>query len=158
MDTGRMPCEDCSNFATKSANCKKLGKRPGAHSSLVPSERAWLCWHLDLELLASRTLRQNISVVEASQPVVLCYGHPWKPALGYFSVTEDEIVGWHHRLNGLESEQTQVKSEETVKDREAWRTAVHGVAKSWDWATEEQILFMVILLSPLYWKFYVGLF
>ena len=47
-------------------------------------------------------------------------------------MTEDEIVGWHHRLNGLESEQTQVKSEETVKDREAWRAAVHGAAKSWD--------------------------
>ena len=76
MDTGRMPCEDCSDFATKSANCKKLGKRPGTHSSLVPSERTWPCRHLDLELLASRTLRQKISVVEASQLVVLCYGHP----------------------------------------------------------------------------------
>ena len=32
-------------------------------------------------------------------------------------VTEDEIVGCHHWLNGHEFEQTQ----ETVKDREAWR-------------------------------------
>ena len=41
-------------------------------------------------------------------------------------VTEDEMVGWHHRLNGHEFEQIL----ETVKDREAWCAAVHGVAKS----------------------------
>ena len=40
--------------------------------------------------------------------------------------TEDEIVGWHHQLNGHELSQLR----ETVKDREAWRAAVHGVAKS----------------------------
>ena len=27
-------------------------------------------------------------------------------------MTEDEMVGWHHRLNGLEFEQTQGDSEE----------------------------------------------
>ena len=35
------------------------------------------------------------------------------------------MVGWHHQLNGHESE----KLQEIVKDREAWRAAVHGVAK-----------------------------
>ena len=40
---------------------------------------------------------------------------------------EDETVGWHHRLSGHEFEQVW----ETVKDREAWRAAVHGVTKSW---------------------------
>ena len=86
--------------------------------------------------------------------------------------TEDEIVGWHHQLNGHEFEQapgdgdgqgslvcyspwdhkesdtteqlssTELlllsysiilslsKLQEIVKDREAWSTAVHGVAKS----------------------------
>ena len=38
-------------------------------------------------------------------------------------MTEDEMVGWHHRLNGHEFEHT-------PKDREAWRAAVYGVAKS----------------------------
>ena len=42
-------------------------------------------------------------------------------------MTEDEIVGWYHQLSGCEFGQTQ----ETVKDREAWSAAVHGVAKSW---------------------------
>ena len=41
-------------------------------------------------------------------------------------MTEDEIVWWHHRLNGHEFEQTLGDNE----DREAWRAAVHGVAKS----------------------------
>ena len=36
------------------------------------------------------------------------------------------MVGWHHQLNGHESEQVR----ELVMDREAWRASVHGVAKS----------------------------
>ena len=55
----------------------------------------------------------------------------WRQEKG---VTEDEMVEWHHWLSGHEFEQTP----EMVKDREAWRAAVHGVAKSWhDWATEQ---------------------
>ena len=50
-------------------------------------------------------------------------------------VTEDEMVGWHRRLNGCEFEQTW----EIVKDREARCAAVHGVTKSGtgfnDWTT-----------------------
>ena len=38
---------------------------------------------------------------------------------------EDEMVGWHHRLNGHEFEQTLRDSE----GQEACRAAVHGVAK-----------------------------
>ena len=41
-------------------------------------------------------------------------------------MTEDEMVGWLHQLNGHEFEQVQ----ELVMDREAWRAAIHGVARS----------------------------
>ena len=41
-------------------------------------------------------------------------------------MTEDEMVGWHHQLNGHKFEQTQGD----VKDREACHAAVHGVTKS----------------------------
>ena len=41
--------------------------------------------------------------------------------------TEDEMVGWHHWLNGHELS----KLWEIVKDRETCCVAVHGVAKSW---------------------------
>ena len=43
--------------------------------------------------------------------------------------TEDEMVGWHHWLNGLEFHQAS-----GVDDGQgAWCATVHGVAKSWTW-------------------------
>ena len=41
--------------------------------------------------------------------------------------TEDEMVGWHHRLDGHEFEQAL----EVGMEREAWCAAVHGIAKRW---------------------------
>ena len=42
-------------------------------------------------------------------------------------MTEDDMTGWHHQLDGCEFEQAL-----GVGDvQEAWRAAVHGVAKSW---------------------------
>ena len=50
-------------------------------------------------------------------------------------MTENEMVGWHHRLHGHQFEQTLGDSE----DREAWHVAVHEVTKSrHDLATKKQ--------------------
>ena len=42
-------------------------------------------------------------------------------------MTENELVGWYHRLKGHEFLR---KLLEIVKDREVWHAAVYGVAKS----------------------------
>ena len=40
---------------------------------------------------------------------------------------EDEMVGWHHQLNEHEFGSTLGVGD----GHEAWRAAVHGIAKSW---------------------------
>ena len=57
--------------------------------------------------------------------------------IGGKGMTEDEMIGWHPRLSGQESEQTLGNSE----GRETWRAAVQGVTKSWtqhsNWPTKQ---------------------
>ena len=47
-------------------------------------------------------------------------------------VTEDKMGGRHHQLNGHEFEQAL----EVMMDREAWRAAFYGVAKSQTWLSD----------------------
>ena len=55
-------------------------------------------------------------------------------------MTEDEMVGWHHQLNGHEFEQTLGDGEE----QGSLHAAVHGAANSWirlsNWTATEPIL------------------
>ena len=44
-------------------------------------------------------------------------------------MAEDEMVGWHHWLDGHDFEHLW----ELVMNREAWHDAVHGVPKNWAW-------------------------
>ena len=41
-------------------------------------------------------------------------------------MTEDEMAGWHHRLDEHEFD-----LRELVMDREAWHAVIQGVTKSW---------------------------
>ena len=56
---------------------------------------------------------------------------------------EDEMVEWHHQLNGLDVSLSSLQ--EMVKDRKAWPAAVHGVAQNRrqlsDWTELKEDLF-----------------
>ena len=57
-------------------------------------------------------------------------GKDWRQ--GEKGTTQNEMVGWHHWLMDM----CLSKFWELVMNREAWSTAVHGVAKSLTWARD----------------------
>ena len=79
-------------------------------------------------------------------------GRDWGQEKG---MTEDRMAGWHHWLDGHESEWTL----ELVMDREAWHAVIHGVAKSRtrlsDWT--ELNWTVLFILSAFWWRRIRGL-
>ena len=61
--------------------------------------------------------------VDSLEKTLMLGKKDWRQEKG---ITEDEMVGWCHGLNGLSLS----KLWEIVKDREAWLSGFHGVAKS----------------------------
>ena len=105
------------------------------------------CWRRLLRVLWTAR-RSNQSILKEISPRCSLEGLMLKLKLQYFGhlmqrgedsdagrnwgqeekgTTEDEMAGWHHRLDGLSLSELC----ELVMDREAWRAAIHGVAKSW---------------------------
>ena len=58
-------------------------------------------------------------------------------------MTEDEMVGWHHRCNGLEFEKTLGDGE----GQGTWPAAVHGVAKSWTWLSDWTVTITTVFMD-----------
>ena len=68
----------------------------------------------------------------------------WRPEEK--GMTEDEMVGWHQWLKDM----TLNKLQETAKDKEVWRAAVHEVAKSWTQLNNNKVTIFIseLLIVP----------
>ena len=68
-------------------------------------------------------------------------------------MTENEMAGWHHRLNGRELSELQ----ELVMDREAWCAVIHGVTESRTWLSGwTELNWRTFKITSLYIKVRIG--
>ena len=79
---------------------------------------------LKLKLQYSSQLKWRVDSLEKTDA-----GREWGQEK---ETTEDDMYGWHHRLNEHEFEWTLGG----VMDREAWRAVIHGITKSQTWLSD----------------------
>ena len=129
----------CESWTIKKAECWR-----------IDAFEPW-CWRRLLRVPWTAR-RSNQSILKEMNPEYSLKGLMLKLKLQYFGhwlivkdcgagkdwrqeekgVTEDEMAGWHHQLDG----HVWANSQEIVKDREAWCAAVHwGRKQTWhcDW-------------------------
>ena len=63
---------------------------------------------------------------------------------------EGDDSGWDGWMASPTLDMTLSKLQEIVKDREAWRAAVHGVAKSWTWLSDWATTTIMNLFTHVY--------
>ena len=134
---------ECECWTVKKAECRR-----------IDAFELW-CWRRLLRVPWT-TRRSNQSILKEISPGCSLEGLMLKLKLQYFGHLmwrvdslektlmlggiagrrrrgrEDEMAGWHHRLYGHEFSRLQ----ELVMDREAWRAAIHRVAKSCTWLSD----------------------
>ena len=130
----------CGSWTIKKAECRR-----------IDAFELW-CWRRLLRVPWTAR-RSNQSILKEISPEYSLEGLMLNLKLQYFGhwliwkdpdagkdwrqeekgTAEDEMVGWHHLLDGHDLSRLQ----ELVMDRDAWHAAVHGVTKSrTQWVTE----------------------
>ena len=120
-------CFDCCNFVENF----KIGKYESFNFcffqdclAILGSLNFPLCFWISMLIPAKKRWKFKEGWVYISMAGIVLAGRDWGQEEK--GTTEDEMAGWHHWLYGRES----------VMDREAWRAAIHGVAKSQTWQSD----------------------
>lgn len=128
--TGRRRAEGC----IIEQRTPELGARAeaGTVPALGPSEEALPCWHLDFELLASRTARQRVSVLSRPTRGSLLQ-RPWEAEAGsrpHFAHEEAEAQGGealHRRPQQGHAAGIQTQSDRRFLTLSTGHTATHAL-------------------------------
>ena len=134
------------NFGAREDSWESLGQQgdQASHLKEISTEYTLEGQILKLKLLYFGHLMWRVNLKQ-NKTKTLMLG---KTQAGGEGMTEGEIVGWHHQLNGHEFE------------REAWCATVHGVTKNQIWLSDQPRRHVLLSLGgiPDGFSFYIFLF